>query len=160
GFRGGDSGGRNSSTCEELPELDWSVGSGQECRKQITGDAAKGVFGRATDRRIRIARQEHEDCELLVCARRERALSRQHANIVHRFSSLEEIEQRRRSHYCDGGGRYSLKFAKFTRAVTTCPALPSGRAAAPLTVILTAAASPAVNTSSRRMSSVSCSSGR
>ena len=46
---------------------------------------------------IAIVEQQHEDRELLVGARRERALRRQQADVARHLAALEEIEQRSRA---------------------------------------------------------------
>src|SRR5439155_26633059 len=73
------------------------------------------------------------------------------------LATLEEIEQRSGTDH--RFERYSLKLVRFRRAVTGSPSLPSGFASAPFSVMATAPASPAFNTSSRRTSIVRCSPG-
>ena len=91
---GGISDGKHAAVAEELTQPDRHVGPREKRLQRLDGDAVQGRIGHLPDFRIGILEQQDENLELLVRARRQRALRRQQPDVARHFASLEEIEDR------------------------------------------------------------------
>src|SRR5262249_42110765 len=138
--------GEDSAVAEELPQLERRIRAAEERRERLVGDPRQRLLGDVADLPVGILDEQRQDGDLLVGARRQRPLGGLHAHVPRHVAALEEIQERSRT---DHRGRNSLKLLGVTRVVTTWPALPSGLAADPFSVIEIAEASPAVSTISR-----------
>ena len=81
---------------EELAQIERDVRLGEKRRQRLHRNVVQRVVGGLADFRIRIVEQVDEDAELLVGARREPALRRQHPDVARDFPAFEELKERAR----------------------------------------------------------------
>jgi hypothetical protein len=86
----------NATIGEELPQVDGHVRPREERPQRRLGNLAECLVGGDADLGIAILEQQHEDRELLVGARGERARRRLHADVAVHLASFEQVQQRGR----------------------------------------------------------------
>ena len=84
---------KHSTIGEEFAQSDRHVGPGEKRLERLLGNPVQSVVGRLADLGVAVLEQQHQDGELLVCARCERALRREEADIALDLASLEGIEK-------------------------------------------------------------------
>ena len=94
-----DLGRKDAAVAEELAQVDRHVRAREELLERLDRNLVEGLVGGLADLAIRILEQQHENRELLVRARRQRALRRLQAHVALDLAALEEIQQRRRDHH-------------------------------------------------------------
>ena len=84
---------KDPAIAEELAEPDRHVRAREECFQRLFRNSRQRLVGGPADLLIRILEQQHQNRELLVRARRERAERRLHADVALDFAALEKIEK-------------------------------------------------------------------
>ena len=87
----------HSPVGEELPQVDRHVAPREEGPQRRFRNLVQRLVGGGADLGIAILDQQHEDRQLLVRARRQRAGRRLHAHVAIDLAPFEQIEQRRRA---------------------------------------------------------------